>query len=437
MSSMDHSGAGEALSPDQSATVSSLLARITEGRNVDLADALAATWQSREMAQVAAAIFSSLASGSQLEDIERTDDRELRCLLRDRGGRPQELLLTFESNSSGRLTRQCLRPVLPEHVEVRPPGTDDLAAMMELELAAPVRRDDGTEVVIDHNGMQFEHARVVSDHRWLAAFQEGRMVAVQGVALATAPIGGAMCRLAYNHYSRSDPRTRQSGNLIHLVMSLYRDIFGVIDQFLSIVDVQNTAGLRLSFGTPWPTRVRRLFLSVEALAARRATSSPHATFDPEHAASLLNATHEGMNLWVPRTAAFLTERRNRAPLVYGPTTWQATDSAVLALWPSGERRTYRKDGVQTARTLALVLDYGFSGDTGREQLLDLLARGASQLVGRGISHLAIFISDDHPPTQWLMDLAEASDTYAVCSPLLNRAHPAQPTGPVYIDHIIF
>lgn len=37
--------------------------------------------------------------------------------------------------------------------------------MMELELAAPVRRDEGTEVVIDHKGMQFEHARVVSDHR--------------------------------------------------------------------------------------------------------------------------------------------------------------------------------------------------------------------------------------------------------------------------------
>jgi hypothetical protein len=35
-----------------------------------------------------------------------------------------------------------------------------------------------------------------------------------------------------------------------------------------------------------------------------------------------------------------------------------------------------------------------------------------------------------------LDLAEASDTYVVCAPVLNRERPP-PTGPVYIDHIIF
>lgn len=437
MTSMDPAGAREPLSLGQSATVSALLARITEGRSAGLDELFSASWHSREMARCAAEVVSLLARGNRIEDMQRSGDRGARCLLRDRDGRPQELLLTFESSSSARLTHLCVRPVLPEHVEVRPPRPDDLAAMMDLELASPVRRDDGTEVVIDHNGKQFEHARVVSDHRWLAAFQDGRMVAVQGVALATAPIGGITCRIAYNHYSRSDPRTRQSGNLIHLVMSLYRDIFPTIDQFISVVDAQNTAGLRLSFGAPWPTRVRRLFLSVEALAARRPSSSPHAAFDPERAAVLLNATHEGMNLWVPRTAAFLTERRNRAPAVYGPASWQTTDSAALALWPSGERRTYRKDGAQTARSLALVLDYGFRGERGREELLDLLGLAAGQLLGQGPSHFAIFVSDDHPPTRWLIDLAEASDTYVVCAPVLNPARPGPPTGPTYIDHIIF
>jgi hypothetical protein len=437
MTSMESSRAREPLPPEQSATLSALLARIREGGSSGLEDAFAATWRNRAMARYAADMVSLLAKGSQLEDTQRSADDEVRCTLRDRGGRQQELILTFESNGSGRLTHLCFRPVLPEQVEVRPPRPDDLAAMMELELAAPVRRDDGTEVVIDHNSMQFEQARVVSDHRWLAAFQDGRMVAVQGVALVTAPIGGATCRVAYNHYSRSDPQTRQGGNLIHLVMSLYRDIFPSIDQFISIVDVKNAAGLRLSFGQPWPTRVHRLFLSVAALAGRRASSSPHGTFDPEHAATLLNATHEGMNLWVPRTAAFLTERRNRAPAAYGPTSWQTTDNAALALWPSGERRTYRKDGKQTARTLALVLDYGFRGESGREELVDLLGRAAAELLGQGISHLAIFVSDDHPPTRWLMDLAEASDTYVVCAPELNPERPAPPNGPIYVDHIIF
>jgi hypothetical protein len=112
-----------------------------------------------------------------------------------------------------------------------------------------------------------------------------------------------------------------------------------------------------------------------------------------------------------------------------------TDHAALAVWPSAERRTYRKDGRETVRTLALALDYGFTGERGREELTGLLCQQAAELRALGISHIAIFISDEHPPTQWLADLAEAADTYAICAPVLG--YPAPPTGPVYVDHIIF
>jgi hypothetical protein len=58
-----------------------------------------------------------------------------------------------------------------------------------------------------------------------------------------------------------------------------------------------------------------------------------------------------------------------------------------------------------------------------------------RIVGQGFSHIALFVSDERPPTQWLADLAEASDVYAICAPPLER--PAPPSGPVYIDHILF
>jgi hypothetical protein len=261
------------------------------------------------------------------------------------------------------------------------------------------------------------------------------MVGVQGVVLASAPIGGTLQRLAFNHYSRSDPENRQGGNVFHLILTLYHDIFPQIDQFLSIVDVRNRAGLRLSLGEPWPTRVRRLFLPVEALAQRAGSAPTPRPFDPMHAAALLNTTHAGMNLWVPRTPGFLEERRRRAPAVYGPSAWRMTDHAALALWPSGERRTYRTDNGEITRTLALALDYGFSGQRGREELTGLLSHAAKELLGQGISHIALFVSDDHPPTAWLAELAEAVDTYAVCAPVLEA--PPPPTGPVYIDHVLF
>ncbi len=324
-------------------------------------------------------------------------DGEVRCLLRDRRGRPQELLLRFASEASDQIVNMSIRPVLAAGISVRAVRPEDLAAMRRLELSAPVVRDDGTEVVIDHNGKQFDHAAVATHHRYLSAFRGDQMVAVQGVVLASAPIGGVMQQVALHHYSRVDPGNRQGGNVFHLIMTLFHDIFPQIDQFLSIVDVRNRAGLRLSMGEPWPTRVRRLFLPVEALAQRAGSALPHRPFDPTHAAALLNATHAGMNLWIPRTPEFLNERRRRAPAVYGPSAWRMTDHAALALWPSGERRTYRTGNGETVRTLALALDYGLSGQHGREELAGLLSQAAKELLGQGISHIALFVSDDHPP----------------------------------------
>jgi hypothetical protein len=416
------------LSPGHAASLERLLA----GRSLDVQTR---SWRSGPMARFATELIAARARDGVVEEVVQGRDGEVRCVLRDRRDRRQELLLRFASESSGVIANMSIRPVLAAGTTVRAARPDDVAAMRRLESSAPVVRDDGTEVVIDHNGKQFDHAAVATDHRYLAAFRGDQMVAVQGVVLTSAPIGGVPHRLALNHYSRTDPENRQGGNVFHLILTLYHDIFPQIDQFLSIVDVRNRAGLRLSLGEPWPTRVRRLFLPVAALAQRASPAPSHRPFDAGHAAALLNATHAGMNLWVPRTRTFLDERRRRAPTVYDSSAWRMTDHAALALWPSGERRTYRTDTGETARTLGLALDYGFSGEQGREDLTNLLSQAAKELLGQGISHIALFVSDNHPPTAWLAALADAADTYAVCAPVLES--PAPPTGPIYIDHILF
>ena len=427
----------ESLSSAQSTTVEWLLARVAGAAAppLSLDDMISPSWRSQAVAQLAVEMAVSLASGCSVEGVRKRPDGEVHCLLKDPRGRQRELFLTFEGPRSGRLSRLSTAPTLAEGVEVRPPRPEDIEAMTELELAAPVVRDDGTEVIIDHNGKQFDHQRLVREHRLLGAFRDGRMLAVQGVGVATAPIGGTVYRLAGFHYSRSDPRSRNAGNLMHLIATLNRDVFPQVDQFLSFVDAQNAVGLRLSFGMPWPTRVHRLFLPVSALTARQNARPRYREFDAEHVATLLNITHEGMNLWVPRTPRFLVQRHHRAPAVYRPECWRITDHAALALWPSGERRIYRKDGKETVRTLALAIDYGFDGRKGRDELTGLLCEAAREVVGQGFSHIAVFISDGHPATQWLADLADASDVYAICAPSLED--PAPPSGPVYMDHILF
>lgn len=432
-----HFGSPTGVSAAQSTSLEWLIAPICGSLRPDVGpdEVFSESWQSFEMAQQAATMAELLTGRCQLDEVVATADGEVRCVLLDGRDRRYELLVSFESPESGRVTRLCTRPVLPADVDVRPPSPGDLPSMARLEALAPVQRDDGTQVFIDHNGKQFDHSRVLTDHRWLAAFHGDTVVAVQGVALASAPIGGTMCRIAYNHYSRSDPQRRQGGNVIHLITTLYRDVFPVIDQFVSLVDVQNATGLRLSFGTPWPTLLRRLFLPVAALAALNVPEPQLRTGDLEHAAAVMNATHAGMNLWVPRTAEFMRERQRRVPDVYPPAGLSVAEHAVLALWPSGETRTYVRDGYTTVRRLALALDYGFSGEPGRREFEGLLRRAATELLGTDTSHIALFISDDHPPTQWLLELADHVDTYAACAPRLQ--HPPAPTGPTYIDQIIF
>jgi hypothetical protein len=77
-----------------------------------------------------------------------------------------------------------------------------------------------------------------------------------------------------------------------------------------------------------------------------------------------------------------------------------TSHAVLALWRSGERRTYRKGGNETTRELALVLDYGFTGDQGHDDLMALLCEAAVEVVDQGFSHLTLFVSDEHGTKTW-------------------------------------
>jgi len=434
---MAHNSLDELLSPAQVTTVEWLLARVasTPAPPLRYEELVSPSWRSQGMARIAIEMAISTAGPCSVLSTQRGLASHLRCTLEDARRRNWELTVSFESDTSGRIARIGTRPMLAEGMQVRRPTPDDLPAMAELELAAPVQRDDGTKVVIDHNGKQFEHESVLLDHRWLAVFNEGRMLAVQAVALVEAPVNGRPYRFAYNHYSRSDPRTRNAGNLMYLVTTLYQDIFPVIDQFASIVDVKNSAGLRLSFGTPWPTRVRRLFLPIHALAAREQVPPTRRPFDTARAAHLLNQTHAGMTFWVPRTPEFLARRISRAPAVYAGDCWRLTEHAALALWPSGERRTYQVSGAETRRTLALVLDYGFAGETGQAELTGLLSEAARELAGQAISHIALFVSDGHPATQWLVDLAEASDVYAICAPPLDD--PPASADPIYTDHILF
>ncbi|MDT5016144.1 MAG: hypothetical protein QOD39_2304, partial [Mycobacterium sp.] len=272
------------LSPDQMTAVKRLIGRAQGPVDV------AGSWRSRAIADFASKLIAPRVHDSTVAKVVLDGDGQARLLLESRRGRRDELWLRFASESAGLITNMSIRPVLSEGVTVRSPHSSDASAIRQLDLSAPVVRDDGTRITIDHNATQFDHAAAVTDHRYLAAFRGEQMIAAQGVSIESVPIDGVLRRVAFNHHSRSAPQSRGEGAVFHLIMALYHDVFPVVDQLLSIVDVHNGPGLRLSLGQPWPTRVRRLFIPVAALAQMTWPTPSERTFEPGHAATLLNAT---------------------------------------------------------------------------------------------------------------------------------------------------
>jgi hypothetical protein len=277
-------------------------------------------------------------------------------VLRGERQRQLDLVVRFDPEDPAQIAGFAVLPTLDEGLVVRAPGPQDIAAINALELMSPVQRDDGTTVVIDHNRTNLVRETLVPGHRLLGVFDDGRLLASQAVVPTSTVFAGAQRIVAVNHHSRSHPDHRRSGHLLHLIGRLYLDLWATIDQFVSFVDVGNGTGLRLSFGEPWPRRARRLYLPVDDLVARHRGTTTLLPFDPTRVASLLNQTHGGNALYSPHTERSLNQRVAQAPEVYGRDAWLVGANAAIGVWPSGERRTYRRDDAATTRRLAPVLD---------------------------------------------------------------------------------
>ena len=94
--------------------------------------------------------------------------------------------------------------------------------------------------------------------------------------------------------------------------------------------------------------------------------------DAARLADLFNAAHVQEEFFDPYTEATLCERLARAPRSYGFPHILIGEKAALGIWMSGEKIVHTVGGVTTNSTLASVLDYGFEGDTGLDELGDLL-----------------------------------------------------------------
>jgi hypothetical protein len=162
---------------------------------------------------------------------------------------------------------------------------------------------------------------------------------------------------------------------------------------------------------------------------------PAEASDAARLANLFNAAHDQEEFFDPYTEATLSERLVRAPRFYGYPHILLGGKAALGVWMSGERIVHTVGGVTTHSRLASVLDFGFEGDSGLTELLDLLRTASGLGYDAGMTHLSILSSEPSAPYPLLAEMADGIDHYTMAT--LRIEPPELVARGLYADHIYF
>jgi hypothetical protein len=157
--------------------------------------------------------------------------------------------------------------------------------------------------------------------------------------------------------------------------------------------------------------------------------------DAARVADLFNAAHHQEEFFDPYTQETLCERLARAPRSYGFPHILVGKQAALGVWMSGETIAHCIGGVTTQSTLGSVLDFGFEGDAGLDELLDLLRTAAGLGFEAGMTHLSILSCEAAALYPRIAEMADGIDHYTMAA--MRKEPPALAARGLYADHIYF
>jgi hypothetical protein len=166
-----------------------------------------------------------------------------------------------------------------------------------------------------------------------------------------------------------------------------------------------------------------------------AQGRPAKPSDTPYLAELFNSAHLNEEFFDPYTEDSLSERLMRAPDAYGFPHILVGEKAALGIWMSGEKIAHTVEGETTHSTVANVLDFGFQGDAGLLELLDLLKTASAMASKAGMTHLSILSGQSSLACTALAEMADGIDHYAMAS--MRAEPPDLGSRGLYADHIYF
>jgi ribosomal protein S18 acetylase RimI-like enzyme len=327
---------------------------------------------------------------------------------------------------------------MPE-IAIRIASLADAPTLSEIERQSPLVSDDHA-LFIDRGDDYFAAARLMEDATVLLAEVDGEPAGVFCGAVHTARVGGRARRMLYIHHARIRPEFQRLGlgrALAARAQQVYRDDgFDSMYWYISKSNARSqgfasAAPNRWSFG---PLMVGLRTEPFEGPEAGRAGTPG----DAAAIAAILNAAHEGEEMFVPYTVERLRERLERVPAQYSCSNIWLSGGAAVGAWPEGDyvsTVSLGPDGTKTVGRGSTVLDYGcLPGHEG--ELVSLLRMASGWAHARGYGSLTLFTSPGARLREPILELAHSVVDFDFWTPSIPEPEGAAGRG-IYVDPIYF
>jgi len=328
---------------------------------------------------------------------------------------------------------------MDSRVVIREATEADGPILADLERRAPLMVESGGSFTIDRGTDYFAAARLMEEVTVLLAEVDGVPAGVYCGARHQVRLAGVDRSVLYIHHARILPEYQRHGlgrAFGARLQGKYRDRVDTSYWYIAPGNAPSQAYARgaankWSFGPLWAT------LDTFAVAGPPA-GRPATPADAERIAAVLNAYHEGEEMFLPYTAQSLSDRLSRDPAQYGWDNLWLTDDAVVGVWPEGRSIATRftdAEGNATESRGAAVLDYGFAA--GGEEQLEALIRAWCRGLGRsGMSELTVFTSPAARGERLICQLAREVWPFDFWTPSIPEPGGANTRG-IYVDHVYF
>lgn len=337
--------------------------------------------------------------------------------LLDERGRRRLFRVAFDADDRIRLLSFARET--PPGVEIRPVRAEELPQLALLEAACPIELGGGDYDRIYRPNIADQLALQGDNVQW-AAWRGDTPIAFRGVAFKTVPVNGADQHVCLSQFSLTHPDER-GANLMQCITRFEDEHPKVMRaEFVAHMDEGNAQaeaayGGEQSKRINWTRRVKQLTFACapDPPGFGRAASDA----DLPRVAALLNHAHAGRTFYALQSAASLAERLARAPHAYSAASFQITDRAAIGLWLSGEDFEEARGGVVRRRRPATVVDYGYDGAAGLDDLGALIDTARRRAAAAGMTHLVLYVGEGAPELDAIAPRASAIDSFILRSPM--------------------